>query len=155
MRLYITIFELRLALEYTGLKFKDIKAYGFIPTENEINNPLARLMKRFKSMKEDGEKEASRLGVDKDEYLPYAIGKLLSNALIGKFIQAVENDREAQEEFFDMGMMDSDFIKPKRGKWSTPDKHVSMSAFAPEWSRADSRSSTAEYSDSAPCLRTR
>jgi hypothetical protein len=131
---YTTIFELRLALKHTALRFTDIEAYGFIPTENEIRHPLVLLMERFGKMKTEGELEAKALGVDKDEYLPYAVGKLLSNALLGKLIQAVENDRYAQEEFFDMGMMDYDFVKPSRGKWSTPHKRVSMSAFAPEWS---------------------
>jgi hypothetical protein len=132
--IYTTIFELRLALKETDLRFKDVEAYGFIPTENEINNPLKRLMERFGKMKDDAAVEAVRVGTDKDEYLPYVLSKLLSNALIGKFIQAVENDRAAQEEFFEMGMVDYDFVKRGRGKWSTPHKHVSESAFAPEWS---------------------
>ena len=131
---YTTIFELRLALKYTNLHFKDIEAYGFVPTENEINNPLRQLMERFGKMKDEAAVEAAQLGIDKDNHLPYILSKLLSNALIGKFIQALESDRDAQEEFFELGLMNYDFVKPSRGKWSTPERRVSESAFAPEWS---------------------
>jgi hypothetical protein len=83
-----TIFELRKALEQR-VKIHSIEAWGFVPTEKEINHPLRRFLDYWRKRKHDVE---DRLGKEQAEKtLEYRVSKLMSNALIGKFVQRVDS----------------------------------------------------------------
>lgn len=82
-----TVFELRKALEQ-GVKIHSIEAWGFIPTEKEINHPLRQFLDYWRKRKHAIEE---KLGKEQAKNtLEYRVSKLMPNALIGKFVQRVD-----------------------------------------------------------------
>lgn len=82
-----TIFELRKALEQ-GVKIHSVEAWGFIPTEKEINHPLRQFLDYWRKRKHVIEEKLGKEEAGKT--LEYRVSKLMPNALIGKFAQRVD-----------------------------------------------------------------
>jgi len=122
---YLTIHELRTGIRYLGLDFDDIAAWFFIPTENEINHDLRNFLLVFRRMKDQAKKE--------DDKLLEHIAKLISNSLIGKFMQAIEDDAEFLNEFFGLMKFDTKETRLIREGRPEPAHKKLSSFFAPEW----------------------
>jgi hypothetical protein len=123
---YLTIFELRTGMKYFGLDFDDIVAWFFIPTENEINHDLRKFLLLFREMKDQAKKTADKL-------LEH-IAKLISNSLIGKFMQAIEDDEDFLNEFFGLMKFDTREQRLQRRGRPQPAHKQLPSFFAPELS---------------------
>lgn len=123
---YFTTFELRTGMKYFGLKFDTIKAWFFIPTENEINHDLRKFLLVFRVLKDQAKKAGDKL-------LEH-IAKLISNSLIGKFMQAIEDDEEFLNEFFGLMKFDTREQRLQRRGRPQPAHKQLPSFFAPEWS---------------------
>ncbi|MCJ7506442.1 DNA polymerase [Candidatus Bathyarchaeota archaeon] len=123
---FFTIFELRLAIEHFGLSFDKITAWGFVPGAQEINHPIKAYLQYFQQMKD-------KASLDKDAFAEN-MAKLFGNALIGKFVQAIEiEDDDALEEVFGILNFDREhFVKRKKGRPEPAHKKIGEGFFDPE-----------------------
>ena len=121
---FFTIFELRLAIENFGVTFDEVTAYGFIPSEREINHPARKYLEYFNKMKDDAQA--------RNDSFTENMAKLFSNALIGKFVQATEDD-DTLEEIYGILKRDKDYKSTRRQGKPEP-KHKKLATFfTPEW----------------------
>jgi len=121
----MTVFELRLAIDRFGLQFDRIEGWVFAPTPNEINHPVREFLLKFRQMKDEAAFRCEQVGLDKEDDLEYYLAKLLGNALVGKFMQAIDEDDEETLSIFLDGYHPRKRYGPKFKKAS--------SYFAPEW----------------------
>lgn len=133
-REWSTICEFREALKW-GLTYKNIEAVCFEVTDNERNHGLANFLRSFRVLKNEAEERCKNAGLDKDEDLQYHMFKLIGNSVIGKFLQAIEQDEEELQEFYGVFRYDKEkkriFLRSGRPK----PMHKEVSGFfCPEWS---------------------
>lgn len=83
---WFTIFELRIAFHICPeLKIIIHRTVGFLPTEREINNPVRRFLRVLEDLKTKAQREKGKSSLE------YHATKLMGNALVGKFMQRVED----------------------------------------------------------------
>jgi hypothetical protein len=124
----LTVFELRLAIDHFGLRFQSIHGIVFKPSPNEINHPVREFLTTFRQMKDEAKKRCQENGTEPEDDLEYYLAKLMGNALVGKFLQSVEEESEDLYEFLDYVTRDSRLKRQKSRLRKT------ASFFAPEWS---------------------
>jgi hypothetical protein len=124
----LTVFELRVAIDHFGLRFRSIHGIVFYPTPNEINHPVREFLMMFRQMKDEARKRCRESGTEPEDDLEYYLAKLMGNALVGKFLQSVEEESEELHEFLECVAHDSRFKRRKSKLRKT------ASFFAPEWS---------------------
>ena len=122
---YLTISELRMGVNELGLEFENVDGWGFM--SRRIETPVSQFLVVFRQLRE----EAKMRGDPLSDHLT----KLIGNALIGKFLQSVEEDDEFLMEYF--GLLKYDIEAEKKiKKFGKPEaRHRKLSKFfAPEWS---------------------
>jgi len=124
----VTIYEFLIAVDYFGLKYDSVNATGFIPTENERDNPVRAILQMFSEMKAAAKQRCIEQETDYRDDLEYSQAKLMANALVGKFMAAIGGEENAVLMEFLTGL---EFYGELR-RQKTGMKQVAA-CFAPEW----------------------